>query len=58
MPFAPEGDTISIFQGHSLYKHAWKEIPEEIQWVPPPANGTETQQTRGEDLPTIFSGFI
>ena len=51
-------ETIPIFQGCSLYKHAWKDSPEQKQWVPPPAKSAETQEPHGENLPTVYSGFI
>lgn len=49
-------ETIPIFQGCSLYKHAWKDSPEQKQWVPPPAKSAETQEPHGENLQTFLFG--
>lgn len=57
-PFCPEEDTISIFQGCSLHKQAWKDSPERKQSVPLSAKSAETQETHRENLPTVFSNFI
>jgi hypothetical protein len=34
LPFALEGDTVSIFQGCLLHRSPWKDIPEERQAGP------------------------
>lgn len=34
LPCIPNKNTISIFQGHLLYKHLWKDCTEKRQWVP------------------------
>ena len=56
-PFAPEEDTISVFLGYSLYKHPWKDSPEQKAVSALLERYTELQDTMRDCLPTVFSSL-